>query len=43
VEVIDLDRGEDIHAAMVKGIRVEGVAVIIARGRCVLYREGAQV
>jgi indolepyruvate ferredoxin oxidoreductase alpha subunit len=36
VEVVDLDRGEDIHAAIERGFHVEGLAVIIARGRCIL-------
>ena len=34
VRVVDLDRGEDIRATIETGIDFEGVAVIIARGRC---------
>jgi indolepyruvate ferredoxin oxidoreductase alpha subunit len=36
VQVIDLDLGEDIHAAIEEGMNSEGVAVIIARGKCAL-------
>jgi indolepyruvate ferredoxin oxidoreductase alpha subunit len=34
VRVVDLDRGEDIRATIEMGIDFEGVAVVIARGRC---------
>jgi len=34
VQVIDLDRDEDIRAAIEMGIDFDGVAVVIARGRC---------
>ena len=34
VETVDVDRGEDIRAAVERGMRYEGVAVVIARGRC---------
>ena len=36
VQVVDLDRGEDIHAAIEEGMNSEGVTVIIARGKCAL-------
>jgi indolepyruvate ferredoxin oxidoreductase alpha subunit len=36
VQVIDLDRGENIHAAIEQGFHSEGISVVIARGRCVL-------
>ena len=34
VEVIDLDRGEDIAPALERGLRFPGVAVVVARGAC---------
>jgi indolepyruvate ferredoxin oxidoreductase alpha subunit len=34
VRVVDLDRGEDIGAAIEAGLRAEQVAVVIARGQC---------
>jgi indolepyruvate ferredoxin oxidoreductase alpha subunit len=34
VQVTDLDRGQDIGAAIERGIAYEGVAVVIARGQC---------
>lgn len=34
VQVVDLDRGEDIRATIEDGLRAEEVAVVIARGRC---------
>ena len=34
VQVIDLDRGRDIRAAIQEGIGFDGVAVVIAHGRC---------
>jgi indolepyruvate ferredoxin oxidoreductase alpha subunit len=34
VRVIDLDHGEDIRAAIEMGMGFDGVAVVIARGRC---------
>jgi indolepyruvate ferredoxin oxidoreductase alpha subunit len=36
VQVVDLDRGENIHAAIERGFHSEGVSVVIARGRCIL-------
>jgi indolepyruvate ferredoxin oxidoreductase alpha subunit len=37
VRVVNLDRGEDIGAAIIEGIDLDGLAVIVARGQCVLY------
>ena len=34
VQVVDLDRGEDIRAAIEMGMDFDGVAVVIAGGRC---------
>jgi indolepyruvate ferredoxin oxidoreductase alpha subunit len=34
VQVVDLDRGEDIQAALEAGFSADDVAVVIARGRC---------
>jgi indolepyruvate ferredoxin oxidoreductase alpha subunit len=34
VSVVDLDRGEDIRTALETGMNVDGVAMVIARGRC---------
>jgi indolepyruvate ferredoxin oxidoreductase alpha subunit len=34
VQVVDLDRGEDIQAALEAGFSADGVTVVIARGRC---------
>jgi indolepyruvate ferredoxin oxidoreductase alpha subunit len=34
VRVVELDRGEDIRAAIETGMSFDGVAVVIARGRC---------
>lgn len=34
VQVVDLDRGEDIRAAIEMGMDFDGVAVVIARGQC---------
>ncbi len=34
VGVVDLDRGEDIRAALEMGMDFDGVAVVIARGQC---------
>jgi indolepyruvate ferredoxin oxidoreductase alpha subunit len=34
VRVVDLDRGEDIRSAIEMGMNFDGVAVVIARGRC---------
>jgi indolepyruvate ferredoxin oxidoreductase alpha subunit len=34
VRVVDLDRGEDIRAALEMGMDFDGVAVVIARGQC---------
>ncbi len=34
VHVVDIDRGEDIRAAIDDGMNFGGVAVVIARGRC---------
>jgi len=36
VRVVDLDQGEDIRAAIEEGTHAEGVAVVIARGKCIL-------
>jgi indolepyruvate ferredoxin oxidoreductase alpha subunit len=35
VQVVDLDGGGDIAAALEEGVQAEGVAVVIARGACV--------
>jgi len=40
VQVVDLDRGEDIRAAIEKGMHFDGVAVVIARGRCPRWSVG---
>ena len=37
VRLVDLDRGEDIRAAIEMGMSFDGVAVVIARGRCVRW------
>jgi indolepyruvate ferredoxin oxidoreductase alpha subunit len=34
VQVVDLDHGEDIRAAIEMGMDFDGVAVVIARGQC---------
>lgn len=34
VRIVDIDRGDDIRAAVEAGLQAEGVAVVIARGRC---------
>lgn len=34
VQVVDLDRGEDIRGPIEAGMRCDGVAVVIARGQC---------
>jgi indolepyruvate ferredoxin oxidoreductase alpha subunit len=34
VRVVDLDRGQDIRSAIETGMNLDGVAVVIARGRC---------
>ncbi len=34
VQVIDLDRGEDVRAAIEAGVGSDAVAVVVARGRC---------
>jgi len=36
IQVVDLDRGENIRAAIERGFHSEGISVVIARGRCVL-------
>jgi indolepyruvate ferredoxin oxidoreductase alpha subunit len=36
VSVVDLDRGEDIRVPIEEGMNAKGVAVVIARGKCVL-------
>ena len=36
VQVVDLDQGGNISAAIERGFHSEGVSVVIARGRCVL-------
>ena len=40
VHVVDLDRGEDVGAAIEAGLRAEQVAVVIARGQCLRWEEG---
>jgi TPP-dependent indolepyruvate ferredoxin oxidoreductase alpha subunit len=37
VRLVDLDRGEDIRTAIEMGMNFDGVAVVIARGRCVRW------
>ena len=37
VRKVDLDRSEDIRAAIEMGMRFDGVSVVIARGRCILW------
>jgi indolepyruvate ferredoxin oxidoreductase alpha subunit len=37
VRVVDLDRGEDIRAPIETAMNFDGIAVVIARGQCVLY------
>jgi indolepyruvate ferredoxin oxidoreductase alpha subunit len=39
VRIVDLDRGTDIRPAIEAGLDLDGLAVIIARGQCVLYPE----
>ena len=34
VYVVDLDRGEDVRAAIEMGMNYDGVAVVVARGQC---------
>jgi indolepyruvate ferredoxin oxidoreductase alpha subunit len=34
VQVVDLDRGEEVRPAIESGMRVDGVSVVIARGQC---------
>ncbi|OQY22936.1 MAG: hypothetical protein B6I35_04915 [Anaerolineaceae bacterium 4572_32.2] len=41
VRVVDLDRGEDIRAAIQMGVEFDGVAVVIARGRCPRWTDSA--
>ena len=41
VRVIDLDRGDDVRAAVEEGVSAEGVAVIIARGGCPFWQDSA--
>jgi indolepyruvate ferredoxin oxidoreductase alpha subunit len=36
VQAVDIDRGQDIRGAIEEGINTNGVAVVIARGKCVL-------
>jgi hypothetical protein len=36
VQAVDIDRGQDIRGAIEEGIKTNGVAVVIARGKCVL-------
>jgi hypothetical protein len=36
VRVVNLDRGEEPYAAIEEGMQLEGVNVVIARGKCVL-------
>jgi len=37
VQIVDLDLGEDIQAAIEAGMRFEGVSVVVARGLCPLW------
>ncbi len=37
VEVVDLDQGGDIHAALARGVDFDGLAVVIARGQCLKW------
>ena len=37
VQVVDLDRDEDIRSAIEMGMDFDGVAVVIARGRCLRW------
>ena len=37
VRLVDLDHGEDIRAAIKVGMDFDGVAVVIARGRCLRW------
>lgn len=37
LQVVDLDRNEEIQPAIEKGISSEGISVVIARGQCVFY------
>ncbi len=37
VQVVDLDRGEGVGAAIERSLGVKGVSVIVARGRCPQY------
>jgi indolepyruvate ferredoxin oxidoreductase alpha subunit len=39
VQVVDVDRGEDLRAALESGLDWEGVAVVIACGQCVHVQE----
>jgi indolepyruvate ferredoxin oxidoreductase alpha subunit len=41
VRVVDLDRGDDVRAAIEEGMSAEGVAVVIARGGCPLWQDSA--
>jgi hypothetical protein len=34
--VVDLDRGDDIRPALEEGLDFDGLAVVIARGQCIL-------
>jgi indolepyruvate ferredoxin oxidoreductase alpha subunit len=40
VQVVDVDQGQDLHAALENGLDWEGVAVVIARGQCVHVQDG---
>jgi indolepyruvate ferredoxin oxidoreductase alpha subunit len=35
LQIVDIDRGEDIEVAIEQGLHSDGIAVVIARGRCV--------
>jgi indolepyruvate ferredoxin oxidoreductase alpha subunit len=37
LQVVDLDRGEDIYSAIEEGLANNGVTVVIAKGECVFY------
>jgi indolepyruvate ferredoxin oxidoreductase alpha subunit len=42
VSVVDLDRGEDVRPAIERGLNHDGVAVVIALGRCLRWVAGEQ-
>jgi len=42
IQIVDLDQGGDIHAALESGIEYDGTAVVIARGQCALVKDNQQ-